>query len=78
MQARVLRNLAEEIDRLRDDADDGVHLARLQFLQCRRLIDIRLLDIDPRAAGKRSCRVRLAPVPAGPKLTFLPRRSSSD
>ncbi len=46
MQARIRRDLREKVDGFRNDAGDGIDLARLQLLQRRRLVDQDLIDLD--------------------------------
>ena len=46
MQTGVRRNLGEKINRLRDDARNGIDLAGLQLLQCSWLIDEHLVNTD--------------------------------
>ena len=75
MQARVRGDLGKEIHRPSDPPHQGGKLAALELLQRGGIIVEHLLDLDAQAWNT-IVPVRLDALPAGPKLTFLPRRSS--
>jgi len=75
MEAGTGGNLRKKIDRLGDDPHQRAELARFQLLHGGRIVVQHLLDLDAEPLEHdRSGQARA--LPAGPKLTFLPRRSS--